>query len=432
MKALLSDAAVRAAGLYLLVAAVFFELTQGVGTLLGEPPLRWSPSCAVRWIVFVVLTAVLIFIERRRGDSKFRYLYTVVDSADAAIVGADADGVITSWNRGAETLYGYSATEIKGRSSSLLHPPEKSGDFNFIVNQVRSGNTIEGYETIRRCKDGSTRPVSLIVSPIRTADGRVTGYSSIAHDISERRRAQKAVQMAEVGQLASGLVHEIRNPLNAMRMQIAVIQDSLSPTEMADLELARSQLSRLEGEVLRVQKLANDFLAYGRPSRDKPERIELADMLATVAEFVRPEFDRVQVKLQVDVPPDTASLAVWMDRDKLRQILVNVAENARQATPAGGQLRIACEHPAGKQVRILFEDTGRGVEPKNLPNIFDAFFSTKEEGTGLGLAIVKKTVESCGGSVGAVSEVGKGTCIEIKLPAAPPAETSDEPNSCPP
>ena len=285
----------------------------------------------------------------------------MAESAEAAIVGADAEGRITCWNRGAHVLYGYTAREACGQLGSMLHPPERRGDFEFILRRVHNGQTITNYETIRQRKDGSTFPVSLIVSPIRAGDGRVVGLSSIAHDISERQRAERAVQLAEVGQLASGLVHEIRNPLNAMRMQIAVIQDSLESPQAADLELACGQLERLEGEVLRVQKLADNFLAYGRPSRDNPQRIELRELLGKVAEFVRPEFNRARIAVELQLEESGGPLAVCMDRDKLRQILVNVAENARQATPRGGSLTIAAGRPDPDHVEIRLSDQpGRG------------------------------------------------------------------------
>lgn len=429
MRSFLSDSAVRVAGTYLAVAACYFLLTEGLASWWDVMPSRWSAACFARWFVFVLITAVLIYLERSRQDRRARYLISIVDSAEAAIVGADAEGTITSWNRGAELLYGYKADEICGRPASVLHPPERRDDLEFILGKVRNGVSIRGYETVRQRKDGSQLPVTLIVSPVRAADGHVVGLSSLAHDISERRRAEKAVQMAEVGQLASGLVHEIRNPLNAMRMQIAVVQDSLQAPSEEDLDLARRQLDGLEAEVLRVEKLANNFLAYGRPGRDKPGRVRVAELLNSVAEFIRPEFKRASVAVRVAIAEEASGLEVAMDRDRLHQILVNVAENARQATAPDGWLSITCELADPGAVRIRLSDTGCGIEPDRLPHIFDAFFSSKEEGTGLGLAIVKKSVETCGGTVRAESDLGIGTAIEITLPVMAPesaSETIDE------
>lgn len=413
--------AARVAALYVAAAGLYVLVSYPLLALLVSAPDVLVLGRAALGVVFVAATAALLYLERKRSDRRSRYLTSVVDSAQAAILGATTDGTITSWNRGAEELYGYTAAEVCGRSATILHPPECARDLSYILDRVRTGAPIRGYETLRLRKDGSRIPITLIVSPIRDAGGNVVGLSSIAHDISERKRAEKALQMAEVGQLASGLVHEIRNPLNAMRMQIAVIQDSLETPGDDDLRLARSQLERLEGEVLRVQKLANNFLAYGRPARDKPEHIDLPALLASVADFVRPEFARVGATISLE----TAPLAVVMDRDKLRQILVNIAENARQAMPAGGALTVTCDRAPGEEVRLRLRDSGCGIDADRLPHIFDAFVSTKDEGTGLGLAIVKKTVETAGGSVTAESRPGEGTTIEILLPAAGPASSTE-------
>ena len=423
MRFLRLDSAARIAGLYVVVAGLYILLSDQLLTILVRDAESLAKVGSLKGLAFVAITAILLYVERKRADRESRYLASIVESADAAIIGATADGIITSWNRGAEELYGYSAREIRGRPASTLYPQERRDDFSFILDKVRSGLPIRSYETTRLRKDGTTVPISLVVSPIRDATGRVTGLSSVAHDISERKRAEKAMQMAEVGQLASGLVHEIRNPLNAMRMQIAVVQDSLESAAPEDIDLAKSQLERLEDEVLRVQKLANDFLAYGRAARDKPERIELPKLLGSIVDFVKPEFEKIGARVDVEIDRDVGGLAVFMDRDKLRQILMNIAQNGRQAITDGGSLTISCDRPAPGRVRIRLRDTGCGIPPEKLPHVFDAFFSTKDEGTGLGLAIVKKTVEAAGGSIRAESEVGQGTCIEIELPTA--AQTQD-------
>jgi PAS domain S-box-containing protein len=373
--------------------------------------------------VFVAVTAILLYFERRHADRRCHHLAGVVDSTNAAVIGATPEGIITSWNRGARELYGYSAEEANGRPTSMLIPPERHDDFAIILDKVKSGTPINNYETVRLRKDGTKVPVSLIVSPIRSTTGQVTGMSAIAHDITEFKRAHRALQMAEVGQLASGLVHEIRNPLNAMRMQIAVIQDSLDDPN--EIDLAKTQLQKLENEVLRVRRLANDFLAYGRPARNKPERIDLLVLITSVVDFLRPEFARGGTQISVEIRGGADGLTVYMDRDQLRQILANLAENSRQAMAGGGMLTITCDCPTQNRLRIQMRDTGCGISPEKLPRIFDAFYSTKDDGTGLGLAFVKKIVEAAGGTVYADSEVGRGTCIEIRLPIADQADRSD-------
>ncbi len=283
------------------------------------------------------------------------------------------------------------------------------------------------FESCHRTKNGRTFPVEITVNYLEYG-GKEYNFA-FARDITERKRAEQAQRMAEVGQLASGLVHEVRNPLNAMRMQIAVIRTKLKQRDRENMNIAAVQLERLEHEVLRVQRLANDFLAYGRPASDNPETVELSGVISDVAEFIKPEFAQGGTHVDVAMGPDSAGLAVRMDLSKLRQVLLNLAENARQAMTDGGTLTLSCDKPSNHEARIQVCDTGAGIPAEKLPRIFEAFYSTRDEGTGLGLAIVKRTVEAAGGRVRVESAIDHGTRFEIYLPLAtetPPAPGSAE------
>jgi signal transduction histidine kinase len=203
-----------------------------------------------------------------------------------------------------------------------------------------------------------------------------------------------------------------------MRMQIAVIRHKLGQPDQRNINLAVTQLEHLEHEVSRVQELANDFLAYGRPASDHPQIIELAQVVSDVAEFIKPELEQTGARIDVTVGENSGILTVCMDLSKLRQVLLNLAGNARQAMAHGGRLSLGCDMPSSREARIQVRDTGCGIPPEQLPRIFDAFYSTKDEGTGLGLAIVKRTIEAAGGRVQVESEVDHGTCFEIYLPLA--------------
>jgi signal transduction histidine kinase len=255
------------------------------------------------------------------------------------------------------------------------------------------------------------------MSPIYDTSRGVVGVSASARDITDRKQAERELHMAEFGKLASGLVHEIRNPLNAMRMQIAVIRGKLQRPGEENLALATDQLSKLEREVLRVTNLATDFLAYGRPGPDKVEDFDVADVLRDVADFVRPEFEEAGWTVTCNIPAEPAGLPVRMDSGKLRQVLLNLAENARQSVSQAGQLEFAGRRITDREMQILVADTGPGIPEDTASQIFEPFFSTKEGGTGLGLAIVKRTVESAGGRVGLVRRADRGACFDIRLPS---------------
>jgi PAS domain S-box-containing protein len=414
MRFLLRDSAVR--------VAVLFALLGGLWVLLSDYLLiRWTPDHeaishleTTKEAAFVLVVAVFLFLERKRSDRRLMHLAAIVESSDDAIIGADHDGRITHWNRGAEDLYGYPAAEIMGREISILYPPDRGDELKRFLDIYRTGESVYHHETVRLRKDGRTIDVSLTTSPLRDSAGRHLGTATITRDITDRKRAEEAAKMAEVGTLASGIAHEVRNPLNAMRMQLAVIRDMVEPSSPESAEEIIQEIDCVEHEMLRVQNLANDFLAYGRPAAARLEEIRVAEFVRDLAQFLRPEFQEEGIEVVVD-PGD--EVTVCADRGKLRQILINLAANARQAMrEGGGRLTFGWKKAPDDAVRLEVRDTGCGISPEHLPCIFDAFYSTREEGTGMGLAIVRRIVEAAGGRIEVRSVVGEGTVMRLLMP----------------
>jgi PAS domain S-box-containing protein len=539
MRHLLADRAIRITILYLVLATVWFFVVDQVMALLSRDPqhLVWLETYNA-WL-FVAVTAILLYFERRRADRQSRHLAAVVASTEDAIVGATPDGTITAWNYGAERLYGYSSKEALGQSISILFGSEDSETLETTLNTLRQGTSIQRDAWVSERGGPRKRWRSLRMFPIRDEGGRLTGISATvrditwrkeyeetlshqaqiidqihdavvstdlqghvtgwnrgaerlygyteeealgrhieflyppeehqflrdeiigpllragdhgievrmrkksgehfyAHlslsllrdpagkpermigyaiDITKRKRAESALRMARVGELASGLVHEVRNPLNAMQIQMAIMHDGLKEPDAGGIELATSQLKCLEQEVIRVQELANDFLAYGRPSPDNPEPIDLGEAIQSVASFVKPEFDQIGASVVIS-GVDQAGLVVNTDPAKLRQVLLNLAVNAKQAMGEGGRLTLEAGKASEGEAYIVVQDTGCGIPSEKLPRIFEAFYSTRDEGTGLGLAIVKQTIEGAGGRILVESEVGVGTRFQVYLPLA--------------
>jgi PAS domain S-box-containing protein len=364
--------------------------------------------------------------ERKRVEEELRFTKFSIDHMTEAAfwIGPDARFIYT--NEAACRSLGYTRDELLSMSVHDIDPnfPKETWPEHWRELKTRRFLT---FESRHRTRDGRIFPVEITINYLEY-NGREYNFA-FARDITDRKRAEEAVRMAEVGKLASGLVHEVRNPLNAMRMQIAVIRNRFKRPHDGDMKTAITQLQRLEHEVLRVQQLANDFLAYGRPASDNPETIELSQVVSDVAEFVKPEFEQIGVHVDVTMGADAGRLSVRMDLSKLRQMLLNLAENARQAMTGGGMLKINCDKHSDQEVRIQVCDTGRGIPPEQLPRVFDVFYTTKDEGTGLGLAIVKRTVEAAGGHVEVESEVDHWTRFEIYLPLAteaPPAQAGAE------
>lgn len=221
--------------------------------------------------------------------------------------------------------------------------------------------------------------------------------------------------LAELGEIASRMAHEIRNPLNAIRMQVAVIRNKLLKPDAQNLEVAKGQLERLEGEVLRVERLAKAFLEFGRPPADEPEDICLLQLVEDVVGLVRLEFEDFGHVLTLEVS-NGADLWVHMDRAKLRQVLLNLLSNARNAMSFRGRVRIRLRREGEGYASIQVEDTGCGMQPEDLAEIFMPFHSLSATGEGLGLPISKKIVDGVGGCIRVQSQVGRGSCFEVVLP----------------
>jgi len=226
--------------------------------------------------------------------------------------------------------------------------------------------------------------------------------------------------MAYVGTLASGLVHEIRNPLNGINLNLALLEEECR--EAGDARTVASMeriLGRIRPNLSHLENISNEFLMFAKPPRMELAETALDEVVAEIATLVAPQCAAARVELKVDV--ESALPHTLSDRAKIRQILLNLAVNAIQAMPKGGALTIAARARGGF-VDLNVADTGTGIAPENQKKLFSLFFSTKEHGVGLGLPIVKRLVEDHGGSVAVESRPGAGTQFTVSLPLKPPAE----------
>ncbi len=265
-------------------------------------------------------------------------LAAIVESAGDAILSKDLDGTILTWNRAAETLYGYTPEEIIGRPVATLLPADRPTEMVEILARLRRGETVSHFETVRTCKDGTALDVSVTISPIRGPSGEVIGGTSIARDISERRRLEEqvrhAVKMEAVGRLAGGIAHDFNNLLTAINGYAA-------------LWLDRNEASLDSGpirEVLRAGELAaeltHELLSFGRTDPSGPELVDVNEVV-TVSENLLQRLlgDEIRVTLTLTDGLPTAAC----DAGKLEQILVNLVVNARDAMPDGGTVSFSTD-----------------------------------------------------------------------------------------
>jgi len=227
-------------------------------------------------------------------------------------------------------------------------------------------------------------------------------------------RARTAERLAYVGTLAGGLAHEIRNPLGTISLNLQLLAEELRRDETPEGQRARRRLETLRRETQRLNDILEDFLRFARSPKLELVETDLNQVVAEVLEFQQPEAASRGVRIRTafgNIP------RVRLDADLFRQALLNITINAEQAMPNGGDLMVrTARHHDRVQLDII--DTGTGIPPDVLPRVFDAYFSTKANGTGLGLPTAKRIIEEHGGTILLHSELGKGTCVTISLPAA--------------
>jgi PAS domain S-box-containing protein len=364
---------------------------------------------------------------RELRDSQNR-LALIVDSSQDAIIGKNLDGVITHWNKGAEHMYGYTAQEMIGQPISVLCPKDRVDEIPGILERIRGGEVVEYFESVRLTKDGHRVNVSVSVSPIHDADGRVVGASAIARNITVQKKIEdqlrQSQKMEAIGRLAGGVAHDFNNLLGIVT---------------ACTELLRSHVDDDSGEYIdnireaakRGASLTRQLLAFSRRQPVQAQVLDLNERLKEVSKLLRPLMGD---DVEITVVPRAPTAIVEADAGQLDQIVVNVAVNARDAMPRGGKLIIetgvfefdegfAHEHPplvAGRYVMLAISDSGMGMDESTRAHIFEPFFTTKEmgKGSGLGLATVYGIVKQCGGHIWVYSEPDRGTTFKIYLPSA--------------
>lgn len=372
--------------------------------------------------------------ERESQDRIARELAAIVENSDDAIVSKDLQSTIRSWNRGAERMFGYTADEMVGRSIRTIIPRERWSEEDEVLSQLRQGNRVEHFETVRCRKDGSEIAVSLTISPIRSAAGVVVGASKIARDITERRQAeaerahllereqQARAEIERASQLKDDflavLSHELRTPLNAvMGYTQLLISGALKTHDVAHAYQAIQRNAQAQARL--VESLLDLSRVLAGKLELNSEVLDLSSVVNFAVDALRPE--ALKKKISVEVC-GTSGHRVSGDSARLQQVFWNLLSNAIKFTPGGG--RVAVQLAADDaDVVVRVEDNGRGIPPSLLPFIFDRFRQGEGQGThsqaglGLGLALVRELVHAHKGTVEAQSAgEGHGSVLIVRLP----------------
>jgi PAS domain S-box-containing protein len=377
--------------------------------------------------VFILISVLVAGLARQRSraetqaDEVRQQLAAIVTSSEDAIISFTVDGVVASWNKGAEMLYGYRASEIIGRPLAVVVPVERMGELERNLERLNREERVGSYETERVHKDGSRLRVLLSVSPIRNEKGELIGASAISRDISQQKRTEEALRrnerLATAGRLTAAIAHEIRNPLEALINLVYLARRDAN---------GRDEYLRLaEQEIGRLDSIAQQALGFVRESA-APERLDAAKLLDEVVQLYLRKLQQNRVTVEKQTDSDVQILGF---PGELRQLFSNLILNALDAMKDGGRLRLRVVRThewSGEQrpgVRVTVADTGSGIPALALPHIFEPFYTTKKEtGTGLGLWLAYGIVQKHTGWMRVTSRTtpgSSGTVFIVFLPESP-------------
>lgn len=418
------------------------------GRLLGMISTHWhtphAPTEGDLRLFDILARQAADLIERTESEEVRGRLAAIVASSTDAIISKDLNGVIRSWNAGAERLFGYTAQDAIGQPISMLIPADRADEEVSILQRIRRGDPVEHYETIRRRKDGTLVDVSVTVSPVLDEHGQVLGASKIARDITDRKRAElerhdleereRALVIAEalreteaelarvaraltVGELATSIAHEVNQPLAGIVTNAEACVRWLKG-EKPKLHEAQESLALIVRDGNRASQVIRRIRDFLKKDSQQTALLDINDVAQEAVALARDELLKRNVALRVELAEDLP--AVRGDRIQLQQVILNLIINGTEAmaSVADGsrELYLISQKSGTSTVLIAVRDSGVGITVGDTDRIFDAFFTTKPTGMGMGLSISRSIVEAHGGRIWAEPNHGLGLTMRFTLP----------------
>ena len=417
-----------------LVVPLLFR-DRSYGALLAIDRLRDGPPFSAedtRLLEAFATSAATAVAVAHTVAADIERLAAVVRSSTDAIITTDEHGVMTSWNPGAEQLYGYTAAEMVGQRGSvtadLVVPAERSEEVD-IMPRVLRGEIVQHHETSRIRKDGTRVEISLSVAATRDRYGKVTGVASVARDITEQKQTQRILAQTErlesIGQLAGGVAHDMNNLLT-----IILNHTDFALASLAENDPAGREIHEARGAAERAAALVRQLLLFARQEAAAAEVLDLNEIVTGLEGMLARTLGE-HIILDTELTGEPWSIQA--DRGQVEQVIVNLAVNARDAMSEGGTLTISTTNatldedalrthtgPARPEryLCLAVSDTGAGMTQDVIAKAFEPFFTTKPtgSGTGLGLATVYGILRKAQGHVAIYSEPGQGTAVKTYWP----------------
>lgn len=342
-------------------------------------------------------------------------LKNVLDCLDAGVLVMDSTGKVKYLSRGAKTVLGLSHS-ITLRNKSLIHEIVKDEELRrFLMDHMRMGDYVFQHEIEILLPHHLYLSVS--VSRLDEAGASAADYAVLLQDVTlskERDRKMRQLQKLDVlTRLAGGIAHEIGNPLNSIGIHLKLLERELSSADAATQKKCAELLEVLQSEARRLDRLVKNFLKATRRKSAVFKSESVNEAVEGAVELMMPELKSAGISVQFKLAKDLPRFL--LDGEKMKQVFINLIKNSLDAMPKGGSIEIGSERQDSVCV-LIFRDQGNGISERDLPHIFEAYYTTKKEGAGLGLMIVSGIVQEHGGKIEVQSKLGKGTIFRIFLP----------------
>ena len=341
---------------------------------------------------------------------------SLVENMPIGLVAINDRGEIISFNQTAESVLGYSFSEVIGKTADQILPqPCKA-----LLQSLKVEKRVIEKEIDCPVHTGKIIPLEVIATTLEEDDGNPIGYVILFRDITEvqhlKKEMERSRRLASLGSLAAGVAHEIRNPLSSIKGFATFFKERYRDNP-EDQKIAEIMVQEVE----RLNRVISQLLEFARPMDMNRQWISLQEVIRHTLKMIEGQTRSNNITIHTDLPLDMGN--VLIDSDKIKQVLLNLYLNAVGAMENGGTLSVTLSPHNSRTIRIDVSDTGKGIDEKELARIFDPYFTTKSSGTGLGLAIVYKIIEAHDGEIRVMSESGKGTTVSVFLPTGPTSVT---------
>lgn len=362
--------------------------------------------------------------ELKSAEQKQAMLAAIVDSSDDAIVSKNLDGIITSWNTGAEKIFGYSQSEVIGKHISIIIPKDRVDEETVIIQKIRNGERVSHFETVRRRKDGREINISLTVSPVKDKNGKVIGASKVARDISERAELERQRQLfterlQEINHYKDEFMamasHELKTPLTVIKANLQILEHKMQGDNKIDFVNKTlnqvNKLSNLITDLLDISKIQNGVLELN---------LTAFDLIPFLAEVIG-SIQKTSPDHKINLITKSKKLLIRADSNRLEQVMVNILTNAVKYSPNGKIITVESAMQDSNVV-VKITDHGIGIHQDDIDKIFTRFFRVRGlastfSGSGIGLYISSEIIKRHGGNMWVESEIDKGSTFYFNLPA---------------